>query len=319
VSKTTAIEWTHHTFNPWWGCTKISPACAHCYAERDSKRWGKELWGDDAPRKIASEATWRGPIRWNDDAIAAGVRRRVFCASMADVFELRADLDAPRERLWKLIEKTKQLDWLLLTKRPESVLAMVPSDWLAGFPSNVWVGTTVENQARADELIPHLLKIPARIRFLSCEPLLEHIELEGLDHFRLRELDWVICGGESGPKARPMSPEWARSIRGQCQSAGVPFFFKQWGEWEPIVACYPGEDEVDEDGCEIDVPVKVSEFDGFDKIALEPTGYVAHREFADGSFRCDYQPSAGSWWMARTGKKRAGKKLDGVEWLEVPE
>ena len=242
------IDWTDATFNPWLGCTKVSPACDHCYAEAWAKRSGLVQWGNN-PRRATSDAYWKQPHRWNREARAAGVRRRVFCASLADVFDNQVD-PAWRRELWDLIHQCDALDWLLLTKRPQNIAAMLPGggdDPLNGIDRyatpwpwpHVWLGTTVENQEEADRRIPHLLAVPARLRFLSCEPLLGPVDLReyichpASDWMISPELAlyWVIAGGESGPGARPMRPDWARSLRDQCQAAGVPFFFKQWGEW----------------------------------------------------------------------------------------
>ena len=256
MGKDSAIAWTDHTFNPWWGCARVSPGCEHCYAELlATVRHKLPVWGVDAERKPMSEAYWRAPLKWNREAEKAGVRRRVFCASMADVFELlpernaagRAVQDAARARLWPLIEATPHLDWLLLTKRPENVIRLVPwgrfdgpgPDWYPAWPKNVWLGTTVEDQRRADERIPILLSIPARVRFVSAEPLLEPVDLGLIGtvarstlprHTAVHELiDWVIVGGESGPGARPFDLDWARDIVGQCKAAGVACFVKQLG------------------------------------------------------------------------------------------
>jgi len=274
------IAWTDHSFNAWIGCSKVSEACKSCYAEVDTfarrkRARGIELWGADADRHITSDAYWKQPARWNAAALRDGVRRRVFCASLADVFEGRPDLDFTRGKLWKLIEQTPALDWLLLTKRPENMRRMLPSRWLERPLPNVWLGTTVENRARAEERIPHLLDTPARVRFLSCEPLLEEIDLDAprcqhcyphneigraedgtpwclrceceacygmwLDSCADEEqqgINWVIVGGESGPKARPFDLGWARSIVRQCKDAGVPVFVKQLGarpRWNGIV------------------------------------------------------------------------------------
>ena len=158
MSDVTAIEWTDHTFNPWWGCSRVSPACRFCYADRDAQRYGHQVWRRHGPRRMLSDANWQRPLRWNRDAERAGIPAKVFCASMADVFEDHPDVAAPRERR--------------MVREPGS--GPVP-------------------------------------------PLIE----------------WVICGGESGPRARPTHPAWARSLRDQCGSAEVPFFFKQWGEWAP--------------------------------------------------------------------------------------
>jgi protein gp37 len=218
------IEWTHHTFNPWWGCVRVSPACVHCYAETFAKRVGQDVWGVDKPRRFFSDKHWQEPLKWNTAAAKAGERQRVFCASMADVFEDRADLEDARGRLYGLIEATPMLDWLLLTKRPENIRGMVPVDWLSHPRPNVWYGTTVEDAPRLMR-IEHLRHVPARVRFLSCEPLLDEITPN------LTGIHWVICGGESGPKARPMSPLWARELRDQCAFSGVAFHFKQWGDY----------------------------------------------------------------------------------------
>nr|WP_217908313.1 phage Gp37/Gp68 family protein [Burkholderia glumae] len=233
VGQDSRIEWTHHTFNPWWGCTRVSPACKYCYADSWAQRLGLDLWGDAAGRRFFSDAHWREPYKWNKAAEAKGERRRVFCASMADLFEDRDELNPWRARLWPIIEETTSLDWLLLTKRPELVKSMVP--WKRKWPSNIWLGTTAENQVWATERIPHLLKIPARVRFVSCEPLLGPLNLQKWLSApgEKKGLHWVIAGGESGSKARPMNPEWAESLRDQCLESGTAFHFKQWGHWGP--------------------------------------------------------------------------------------
>lgn len=243
------IEWTHHTFNPWWGCLKVSPGCQHCYAETLSNRYGHNIWGPakTTERRLFGDKHWTEPLKWNKAAQAAGERARVFCASMADVFEEHPALIEERFKLWHLIDNTPALDWLLLTKRPENVMGYLPAQWTRReMPANVWIGTSVENQEEADRRIPHLMRVPAKVRFLSCEPLLGPVDLgripvEGGAVDALRgarpaygSIGWVICGGESGPKARPMHPVWVRSLRDQCQAAGVPFFMKQWGEYQPI-------------------------------------------------------------------------------------
>lgn len=224
------IQWTHHTFNPWWGCSKRpgDPACHNCYAEAMAKRYGHAVWGSKKPRRRLSDAHWRQPLKWDRDAAAAGVRERVFCASMADVFEGRADLDPLRRRLWDLIKLTPNLDWLLLTKRPENIKSM-----LGLWPDqrgNVWLGTTAVTQRWYDERLPHLLENRAAVHFVSVEPQMEHIDLR-LDRYPKSgpRPAWVIDGGESGGKARPFEIEWARSLRDQCREAGVAFFMKQLG------------------------------------------------------------------------------------------
>jgi protein gp37 len=257
VGANTKISWTDRTFNPWWGCTRVSPACDHCYAETFSKRVGHDLWGKDAPRRFFGAKHWAEPLRWDRQAAEDGRRHRVFCASMADVFETRRDVDAQlalddeRYQLWALILRTPNLDWQLLTKRPENVRWLVPHTWMEGeWPANVWIGTTVEDQIRARLRVPRLLAIPAPIRFLSCEPLLGPVDLvAAVDPLELGHgwatitsgISWVICGGESGPGHRPLNLDHARDIRDQCMSAGVPFFFKQVGGRTPTA----GGDQLD--------------------------------------------------------------------------
>ena len=291
----TKIEWAEHTFNPWEGCQKVGPGCDNCYAEaRDIRFTGGTHWGPGAPRRRTSAANWAKPLKWNRDAAKTGTRPRVFCASLADVFDNAVD-PAWRADLWALIWSTPHLDWLLLTKRPGNIAAMIPQgvDWGAGWV-NVWLGCTVVNQAEADRDIPKLLAVPAHRRFLSIEPMLGPIDLTNLDpHGDFRPygahgwsaiwrgngigracLDWVVCGGESGPNARPMHPDWARSLRDQCRTAGVAFHFKQWGEWE-----------ADEIGPE---DARSTQF---------PPGHVIFRKI---------------------GKAATGRKLDGRTWDEVP-
>lgn len=230
-----SIEWTHHTFNPWWGCIKVSPACKHCYAEAWANRFGMDLWGGRNPRRFFGDAHWREPLRWNREAATARERKRVFCASMGDVFEPRRELDAARERLWKLIEETPALDWLLLTKRPDKIAGAVP--WLGKWPSNIWLGTTAENQLWAERRVPILLQYDVAVRFVSCEPLLGPLDIEKwLSGARKKPgIDWVIVGGESGRQARPMHPSWAASLKQQCTASHVAFHFKQWGNWAPVL------------------------------------------------------------------------------------
>lgn len=258
------IEWTvtvnpdgtvspGHTFNPVIGCCKISAGCQHCYAEAlMDKRYGRAQWGPNTRRVRTSSSNWKKPLQWNANAKATGRRAKVFCASLSDVFEDHPDWIQPRADLFNLIEQTPYLDWLLLTKRIEGwedrlheVVReasdggdMLASQWLDGdAPDNVWLGTSVENQAAADKRIPELITIPAKVRFLSCEPLLGPLNLEDLAYEAAgpawagynKLVDWIIVGGESGQKARPMQLEWARSLKEQCQAAGIAYFMKQLG------------------------------------------------------------------------------------------
>lgn len=228
MGENSKIEWTTHTFNPWWGCTKVSEACKHCYAESWAKRVGQQVWGPKVERRTFGDVHWQQPLRWNAAAAKTGSRPRVFCASMADVFEDRDELNPWRTRLWALIEATPNLDWLLLTKRPSNVKRLV--GWGADWPDNVWLGTTVELQARAEELLPYLAENPAKVRFISAEPLLGPLSIR---RWLGTSINWVITGGESGPKARPASPAWFRQLHIQCMECDVPFHFKQWGDWAP--------------------------------------------------------------------------------------
>lgn len=235
----TKISWAHHTFNPVVGCTKVSAACDFCYAEAWAKRSGHpELW--QGQRRLTSRQVWRQPLIWNRAARAQGVRPRVFCASLADVFDNQWEPEW-RSLLWGLIGECTNLDWLLLTKRPQNIPAMLPSSTIEAMIGprlwpwpHVWLGTTVENQEEADRRIPHLRAVSAARRFLSCEPLLGPLDLS----FHLSgepdiAVHWVIAGGESGPRRRPLDLGHVRSLRDQCASAGVAFHFKQIGGLHP--------------------------------------------------------------------------------------
>lgn len=217
----THIQWTDHTFNPWIGCDKVSPACAHCYAETWSKRYGRAEWGEGKPRQLTK--TWGDPVKWNREAAALGARRRVFCASLADVFDEEVPVEW-RARLWDLIASTPALDWQLLTKRPENFSGFLP--WSGEPWPNVWLGVTAENQAMAEKRLPILTVTAAAVRFISAEPLLGPLDLSPW----LDRVDWVIVGGESGAGARVMREEWATSVLEQCVSSGTAAFFKQKGE-----------------------------------------------------------------------------------------
>jgi protein gp37 len=316
MERDSSIEWTHHTFNPWLGCTKVSPGCKHCYAERQTRSMAAERrpeWGPH-PRIRTAASTWRKPLAWDRAALRAGERHRVFVASLADVFDPTAP-QAWRDDLWHQISLSQSLDWLLLTQRIEHAADMVPAHWLTDWPAHVWLGISVCTQSEADRDIPRLLRLPAPVRFLSCEPLLGPVDLtaiplplpgtHGADRpVRVNALarvsvfaphiHWVIAGGESGPHARPSHPDWFRDLRDQCTAAGVPFLFKQWGEWAP-------EDlYTDRSGP-----------------SLYWCAQHAGRWFAGGDGLGPAELDAADW-MVRLGKARAGRVLDGRTWDEVP-
>jgi protein gp37 len=227
MGENSKIEWTDHTFNPWIGCVNVSPGCDHCYAEALSKRTGLAQWGKDTERHRTSTNYWKQPLKWELAASRMGARARVFCASLADVMEDRRDLDAVRSDLRALIESTPSLDWLLLTKRPQNFARLLPCAWLKNPQPNVWVMTTVESPEYFWR-IAELTSVPAVVHGLSIEPLLAPMPTLQ-EH--LVGISWVIVGGESGPKARPMEAAWVRSIRDACQLTGTAFHFKQWGEY----------------------------------------------------------------------------------------
>lgn len=221
--QTTKIEWADHTFNPWIGCTKISPACENCYAQvQQDQRFSRVKWGAGEARSRTSAANWKQPLKWNREALKAGVRPFVFCASLADVFDNEVE-EAWRSDLFDLIERTPQLVWLLLTKRIGNVTKMVEK-----LPRNVALGATMANQVEYDRDAPKLLKAAEQLKplftFGSFEPLLGPIELS-----KATAPDWIIVGGESGHGARPMDLDWARSLRDQTERIGSVFNFKQTG------------------------------------------------------------------------------------------
>ncbi|HEF4731766.1 phage Gp37/Gp68 family protein [Burkholderia multivorans] len=321
MSENTSIEWCDQTFNPWEGCQKVD----HCYAETRNARFAGGIavnWGPGAPRRRTSAANWRRPLAW--DAVHAeffaahGRRQRVFCASLADVFD-NAVPDAWRADLFDLIWNTPHLDWLLLTKRIGNAGPMIARALeLAGgnvnapWPSaNVWLGATIVNQAEANRDVPKLLSTPARVRFLSMEPLLGPVNLAESGALwsdmngnivdatarGLRGVDWVIAGGESGPGARPMHPDWARALRDQCAAAGVPFLFKQWGEWAPGENCGGPPTRTE----------RVADWFG-DTWSFHMLAPSAHE-----GLTYDDEPT-----VYRVGKKTAGRHLDGRTHDEFP-
>jgi len=227
----TDISWTDHTQNFWWGCTRIAPGCDNCYAAALDKRIGGNHWAGpentnaDRPR-LTKDKNWDKPVKWNEQAQLEGRRRRVFCGSMMDWCDKNAPAGA-LDRMWQVIRDTPQLDWQLLTKRATLIERCLPSDWGTGYP-NVWLGVTVENVEYGYPRIEILSKIPAKVRFLSCEPLLGR--LEKLYQFEpMQNIDWAIVGGESGPGARPMHADWANELMQDLDLWNIPIWFKQWG------------------------------------------------------------------------------------------
>jgi protein gp37 len=229
--KDTKISWCDHTANFWWGCFKVSDGCKNCYAETLSKRYGKDIWGPPATTKREPKISiWHDILKWDREAKAEGIRRRVFVSSMSDFLEDHPMVAEAREMAKETIQKLQWLDVLLLTKRPENAERFL-AGWYAGnWPEHVWMGTTVENQKVAQDRIYYLKLIPAKTRFLSVEPMLENIFI-GYPGYE--GLHWVICGGESGPKARPFNWDWARDLRDQCKAANVAFWMKQGGGMRP--------------------------------------------------------------------------------------
>lgn len=240
MAKNTKIEWATATWSPFIGCTKVSPACDNCYAERWAKRCGRTF------SKVirAAAGTFYSPMRWKQP-------ERIFVCALSDFFHPDISREDRLDAISVMVN-APQHTYMLLTKRPENIWEQLSgTEWEAGLPDNVWVGVTAENQEQADKRIPLLLQVPAKVRFVSCEPLLGPIRFRaeygnavydwlagevsrpGGPRYIAERLFWVICGGESGPQARPMHPDWARSLRDQCAAASVPFMFKQWGEWYP--------------------------------------------------------------------------------------
>lgn len=253
MAEDTLISWADHTFNPWEGCQKVGPGCDNCYAETRNARYGGGVatnWGPGAPRRRTSAANWRKPLLWSRRAAGSPGKTFVFCSSLADVFDNAVD-PAWRADLFRLIHATPHLTWLLLTKRPGNIVRLyedvnraLHDERLSFWPRNAAIGCTIVNQEEADRDVPKLLAAKTALRpafaFLSMEPLLGPVDLWPMLHPHMRggvdipPVDWVIAGGESGPNARPSNPQWFRYIRDECAKAGVPFQFKQWGEWASV-------------------------------------------------------------------------------------
>lgn len=302
------IEWTDDTWNLVWGCTKISPGCTNCYAETINARFGKSIWGPKSERRTMSPEYWAQPLAWDRAAKRAGIKRRVFCSSMCDVFEDHPTIDQEREKLWPLIKATPNLVWQILTKRADRIANCLPLDWGKGYP-NVWLGVSVENQDSLVERVPYLVRVGAAVRFLSCEPLLGPVFIGGFPRVVLEQIHWVIVGGESGAKARPMHPRHLRIIHEDCTRWRKPFFFKQWGEWLPWLCFNDNPEIVDEN----------PEQSRFDTLVYQPG--LGEWEHHNGGW--EDEPGADdldglNQIVGRCGKKAAGRMLDGRTWDEMP-
>jgi protein gp37 len=237
------IEWTHSTFNAWIGCTNVSPGCDHCYAERIGQRQGVK-WGN-APRRRTTPSYWKQPLKWNADGPRFqrehGCRQRVFSASLSDWLDNQVD-PTWRADLCALVEATPNLDWLLLTKRPQNYRKMAPAHWQDQAPRNVWLGFTAEDQLHYDQRWQHVKQISAVVRFVSYEPAVGSLLLP----LATVQPDWIISGGESGWGARTMDPAWARCIRNQCAELGIAYFHKQWGTYKSNPLVYERKLPIDE-------------------------------------------------------------------------
>jgi protein gp37 len=332
VAENTKIEWATHTFNPWIGCSKVSRACDFCYAEElMDTRYGRVEWGGDRVRTAAS--TWMQPFKWNRMAEAKGERATVFCLSLGDIWDKEVD---PRWRhdLFAVIARTPWLTWLLLSKRIGNAEKMCdPMAGIPCLPSNAALGATMVNQEEWDRDSPKLFQatknLGAAFSFASVEPMLGPIKVgDGIP-------DWVIVGGESGPGARPMHPDWARSLRDQCAAAGVPFLFKQWGEWLPKssvdIYCHgPDKNQREHpksEGLSIlkDGRVCVRDFSVAEHAKRIASGKASNSRAVevDRAALAEFHATLdltegpenplGYQWLYRVGKKAAGRLLDGVQ------
>jgi protein gp37 len=316
----TKIEWADDTLNPWWGCSKVSEACANCYAETlDRRLYSGANWGMDSPRRIRVEAAIQELLRIERRGQKEGKPRRIFIASMSDIFERRPDLDEPRKIFWDALHRLGPgAIPMILTKRPDHMAEYAKQ---YGWPERAWAGTTCETQRWADERIPYLLQVPARVRFVSCEPLLGPLDMFAFLRGPLRDeclgilerntehstpgLNWIIVGAESGVNARPMHPDWARSLRDQCQAAKIAFHFKQWGEWG-LTYCYTTKPDAPAGTL---LPTTI--ISSTDRTRVGATEYFVASEV---------EPKIGGnvGVMRKLGKKNTGRLLDGREWSEVP-
>lgn len=361
MGEETSIAWADASWNPVIGCKKVSPACTNCYAETYAKNRLKrpELWRGE--RHITSVSTWNLPERLDRKAAKEGRRLHLFVASLSDVFEDHPawltpmgpeyhrvrGVDTIPARLLALrkLRELHHVDVLLLTKRPENVLRMVPPEWLDAWPAHIWVGTTVEDQPRADERLDHLCRVPAAVRFVSYEPALGPVNFaawlftqppagipdepaeaggmwRGPDPLGSAGLQWIITGGESGDRrARAAHPQWYRTVRDQCARAGVPFLHKQNGEWLAV-------SQMSEDETRALYRSKKRAEQGQDQDELDEVyGRTCTVEQAvvhlDGSMhgiadQGAYQQGAGPMLVFRVGTKASGRKLDGVEHHAFP-
>ncbi|MCB1179875.1 MAG: phage Gp37/Gp68 family protein [Leptospiraceae bacterium] len=311
------IEWTDHTFNPWVGCTKVSPGCQNCYAETlMDKRFKKVNWGKGNERKLTSDANWKLPLKWDKKAEKEGVRKNVFCASLADVFDEEVPLEW-KVKLFEIIKDTWELNWLLLTKRPEKALEFLEKYPVSGFSysyfiKKFWIGVSVCTQKEADEKIPILLKIKESLGckvFLSMEPLLEKVDLRldenGKHPDYIWGIDWIIAGGESGRNARPMNPEWVRLIRDQCHEYKVPFFFKQWGEWSFSKSFYGDQ-------------FNISKYSYLPKYNENKMLFIKDSKGNQSVFMYKNEKDNPEVFD-KIGKSKSGNLLDGKQYLEFPE
>lgn len=290
------INWTDASWSPWWGCQRVSPGCVHCYAESLSKRYGHDIWGPEAPRRLLSEDHWRKPLVWDRKAREAGRIMRV-SPSMCDPLEDRRDLDVARSQFFQLVDHTPNLMWLILTKRPEN-WRMFPRSWQRQWPSNAMFGFTAESgeylQKRWIHWDDFATTTLGLATFISAEPLLAPLNFNNDFAF----VHQIICGGESGAGARPMHPDWARSLRDQCAAAGVPFLCKQWGEWLPI-----------------STPRLKAKVEGANRTVIMDSSEAIPRPAS----WSDVMASTGNLWAReKVGKKAAGRLLDGVEHNGLP-
>jgi protein gp37 len=362
----TSIEWTDATWNPIRGCTRVSEGCRNCYAEVMAARFSDPgQWGHGLARRVAlpgggTDHRWTGEVALVEEALDLPLRwrrpRRIFVNSTSDLFHEKVP-DSWIDRVFAVMALAPQHTFQVLTKRPERMRAYLCQpgrtgdvlDACLGYLQtpdhakprmvkdgiqlltlpNVWLGTSVEDQATANARIPHLLATPAKVRFLSCEPLLGPVDLRMVQHpgssrvwnvlrgvsFSETSLEplpddpnrisWVICGGESGPGARPMHPDWAMSLRDQCTLDRVPFFFKQWGEWAPDTGPLPDRQDPIMEGkaaCAVWTGQRWDHYGDFYEAPLHPDKAISDTE-----------------WMYRLGKNRAGRLLDGRAHDEFPQ